>query len=185
VKLQEAASASLKQARQAGNAAAKPSYDAAATQSIPSSEWNTLTQDPAVQKALNAVKGDPSVGGSERAAGSIRLLDAAKRWIDDELVGSKPAVARILQDANAKIKAAADAASPDYAAARSIIADNRQNVVKPLENSPVGDISRTGASPGMPRPSAENDDEGAQSDILMPSSPRALDPKTITSTVRR
>lgn len=182
VRMQQAASTAIRDARQAGNAAAKPSYDAAAQQSVPLPEWDNLAQDPAVQKALQAVKSDPMWGVSNEAAGSVRWLDAAKRWIDDELVGSKPAVARILEAANTKIKAVADAASPDYAQARSIVAQNRQQVVKPLENSPVGDISRTGGPPQGPRPSGESMMQ-QQSGILMPQSPRALDPQTIRSTI--
>lgn len=182
VKMQEAGSAAITQARKAGNAAASPSYDAASKQAIPASEWNTLSQDPAVQKALATVKNDPIWGVTNEAEGSIRWLDAAKRWIDDELRDAKPSVSRIWEGANTKIKAAADAASPDYAQARSIVADNRQNVVRPLENSPVGDIARTGAGRDMPRPSGESMMK-AQSEILMPQSPRALDPKAIRDTV--
>lgn len=182
VRMQQAASGALRDARQAGNAAARADYDAAAKQSIPAREWNTLTQDPTVQKALNAVKTDPIWGVSNEPSGSIRLLDAAKRWIDDELVGAKPAVSRILQDANTKIKSAADAASPEYASARSTIAQNRQQVVKPMEDSPVGDIARTGAAPGAPRPSGEAM-MTQQSGILQPTAPKALDPATIKKTI--
>ena len=182
VRLQEAAQSAITKARQAGNAAAKPSYDAAATQKIPPQEWNNLTQDPMVQKAIQAVKSDPMWGVANEVEGSVRWLDAAKRWIDDAKIKAGPNEARILDGANTRIKTIADAASPDYAQARAIVAQNRQQVVKPMENSPVGDIARTGGPAGGPRPSGETM-MVQQSNVLMPSSPRALDPLTIHSTV--
>lgn len=180
VKVQEAASSAITKARQAGNAAAKPGYDVAGTQATSLAEWGALEKDPMVSKALRTVKSDPMWGVANEAEGSIRWLDAAKRWIDDALVDAKPNEARILRAANDRLKAAADAASPDYAAARATVASNRQQVVKPMEDSPVGDLARTG---GQPRPSGEAM-MAKQSEILMPSSPRALDPQTVRQTVR-
>jgi hypothetical protein len=182
VRMQEAASGAIRNARQAGNASAKPFYDAAATQRVPSQEWNSLAQDPMVQKALQTVKNEPMWGVANEAEGSIRWLDAAKRYIDDALVGAKPNEARILEAANTRLKMVADAASPDYAAARATVAQNRQQVVRPMENSPVGDIARSGGPAGGPRPSAETM-MAQQSNILMPSAPRALNPDTIRTTV--
>lgn len=182
VRMQEAASGAIRTARQAGNASAKPLYDSAAKQQVAPSEWASLSQDPMVQKALQTVKNEPMWGVANEIEGSIRWLDAAKRYIDDALVGAKPNEARILEAANSRLKAVADAASPDYAQARATVAQNRQTVVKPMENSPVGDIARTGGPAGGPRPSGETMMQ-MQSGVLMPQSPRALDPKTIRESI--
>jgi hypothetical protein len=181
VKLQEAASASIRTARQAGNAAAKPAYDAAKQFNIPST-FESLAKDPVIAKALKAVKDDPMWGVSDEVVGSVRWLDAAKRWMDDQLVGARPAEARILDEANKRLKTVVDAAVPEYGQARAIVAQNRQQVVRPLENSPVGDIARTGGPDGGPRPSAESM-MAQQSQILMPQSPRALNPQTIRTAI--
>ncbi len=52
-----------------------------------------------------------------------------------------------------------------------------------MENSPLGDIARSGGPAGGPRPSGETM-MVQQSNILQPSAPRALDPLTIRDTVR-
>lgn len=177
VRLQQAGEQAITKARQAGNAAASADYATARTQSIGPQEWNALTQNPAIQKALKEVKGNPIWGVTNEKDGSIALLDAAKRWMDDMLRDAKPAEAKIWQAANTELKTAADAASPAYAQARATVAANNKNVVAPMKSSPVGDIA---ATKGL---SAENAMK-AQSDVLMPSAPRALDPLTIRESVR-
>ena len=182
VKLQEAAQSALTEARRAGNTRADPFYKRAETQSAPLQEWQALRQNAAVDKALNAVKNDPIWGVSKEPEGSIRWLDAAKRWIDDQAQGAQPSESRIWKDANTALKAVADRASPDYAQARAIVAQNQRDVVQPMRNSPVGDIAETGAAPGQQRPPAETM-MVQQSGILMPESPRALNPKTIRESI--
>ena len=177
VRFQQAGEQAITKARQAGNAAASADYATARTQSIGSSEWNTLTTNPAAQQALQAVKKDPIWGVTAEREGSIAWLDAAKRWIDDKLRTANPAEAKIWQAANTELKTAADAASPAYAQARATVAANNKNVVDPMRASPVGDIA---ATKGLSAESAMK----AQSDVLMPSAPRALDPLTIRESVR-
>lgn len=177
VRMQQAAEQSITKARQAGNAAAEPSYEVARQQKISSQEWNSATQNPASLKALQAVKSDPIWGVTAEKEGSIAWLDAAKRWIDDKLKTSSPSEARIWQKANEELKSVADAASPAYKQARATISQNRQQVVDPMKASPVGDIANM---KGLPAESAMK----AQSDVLMPSAPRALDPMTIRETVK-
>ena len=177
VRLQQAAEQSITKARQAGNAAAAPDYNAARQQRIGSTEWNSLTQNPAAQQALQAVKKDPIWGVSSEKEGSIAWLDAAKRWVDDKLRTANPAEARIWKQANDEIKLFADNASPAYKQARATVAANNKNVVDPMKASPVGDVAAT------KNLSAEQAMK-SQSDILMPSAPRALDPLTIRESVR-
>lgn len=178
-RMQQGAEQSITKARQAGNAAAGPDYATAATQSVPSSEWNTLTTQPAAQKALQAVKNATEWGVSAEREGSVRWLDAAKRWLDAKIQNQNtpPSEKRIWEQGKQAITATADAASPEYARARATVAANRQNVVDPMEQSPVGDIAGT---KGLPAEQAMR----SQSEILMPQAPRALDPMTIRKTVK-
>ena len=176
VRMQQAGEKAITQARQAGNAAAQPSYDVARTQKVPSQDWNSLTQNPASMKALQAVKSDPIWGVTREAEGSIAWLDAAKRWIDDKLRTANPAEARIWQQANSELKTAADTASSAYRQGRTTVAKNMQQVVEPMKASPVGDIAATN---GMSAEQAMK----AQGEILMPTAPRALDPVTIRQSV--
>lgn len=179
-RVQGAADAAITKARQAGNAAAKPDYDTAATQSIPSSDWNAVTQQPAAQKALQAVRQATEYGVSNEREGSIRWLDAAKRWLDAKIQEAPPAERRIWEQGRAAITGAADAASPEYARARATVAANRQNVVNPMQESPVGDLAN---SRGQFRNAPAEQAMRSQSEILMPPAPRALDPVTIRKTV--
>ena len=176
VRMQQAAEQSITKARQFGNAAAEPLYDAARTQRIPSHDWNTLAQNPATQKALKAVKGDPICGVTNELDGSVAWLDAAKRWMDDKLRTASPSEAKIWRSANSDLKAVADRASTDYRQARGIVSKNMTEVVDPMKASPVGDISKTG---NLPAEQAMK----AQGEILMPSAPRALDPVTIRTAI--
>ena len=176
VRMAKAGEEAITKARQAGNAAAQPAYDVARTQRLSSQDWNAVTQNPASLKALQAVKQDPIWGVTAAREGDIAWLDAAKRWIDDKLRTANPAEARIWQKANDELKMFGDAASPAYAQARGAVASNQKNVVDPMKASPVGDIAGT---KGLPAEQAMK----SQSEILMPTAPRALDPVTIRISV--
>lgn len=175
VNLQQTASNALTSARQAGNEAAGPFYEAAAQAKVPIEQWKLLIGDAAVKQAINRVKSQPQWGVAKEPEGSVRLLDAAKRWIDDQLQNATPNEARIWGQAKDKIVTTADEASQAYATARNIVAQNRQQVVTPMQNSPVGDLA---ATKGL---SAE-DAMKVQSNILMPPAPRALNPDVIKKT---
>lgn len=181
VRMQQGAEQAITKARQAGNAAAGPDYATASTQSVPSSSWNTLTTEPAAQKALQAVKQATEYGVTNEREGSIRWLDAAKRWLDAKIQEAPAAERRIWEQGRQAITTTADAASPEYARARATVAANRQNVVDPMQQSPVGDIAASRGNPTFPA-SAEQAMR-SQSEILMPQAPRALDPMTIRKTV--
>lgn len=176
--LQDAAKAALTDARQTGNAAAEPFYRAAEKQQVPLADWNVLTQDPAVNQAILRVKSQPEWGVSKEPPGSVKLLDAAKRWIDGKLesVQTTNSEKRIWGDANDKIKTTADAASPDYKIARALVAENHKNVVTPMQRSPIGDLAYAKPAPGdtLMR---------EQSNILMPQTPKVLNEQTIQQTV--
>ena len=176
VALQQAAQGAITDARQAGNRAAAPYYAAAENSPIPGHDWNTAISNPAVREAMQAVRGSARWGVTNEAPGSLRWLDAAKRWIDDKLVDARPSEARIWNDARAALLDATRTV-PEYATARQIVAQNRQQVVNPMQASPVGDIART---VNLPAEQAMQ----AQAQILAPAAPRALDPNTIRETAR-
>jgi hypothetical protein len=147
-RVQEAAKKAIDQQRQAGNLAARPSYQIAEQQRIPASEWNTLTSNPIVQDALTKVKKNPYYGiAPEEQAGSIRWLDAAKKYLDDtgetfKRGGQGYAALRAGETAK-DIRNVADAASPDYATARSLVERNLRENVEPRQLSATGSLAET------------------------------------------
>lgn len=176
--LANAASAAITKARQAGNKAAYPFYDVARTQKIPANQWNALTQDPAIQKALQAVKGNPVYRVGNSQPGSVEWLDAAKKWADDassKAIGSGENNAAAVWGGAAKtITQTVDASVPTYAKARGIVAKNFRDVVEPMQNSPVG-----GVADSMPRGTAAETGLAAQSRVFMPPSPGTTTPASI------
>lgn len=178
VRMQQAAEKSITNARQAGNAAAGPSYAQAATESIPANRWNTLTTQPAAQKALSSVKAATEYGVTMEREGSIRWLDAAKKWLDAKIQSpnTTPAERRIWEQGRTAIINEADAASSAYRQGRTTVARNMRDTVNPMQESPVGDIANL---KGIPAEHAMR----AQSEILMPQAPRALNPATIQKTI--
>ncbi|MDQ0084591.1 hypothetical protein J2W35_004960 [Variovorax boronicumulans] len=177
-RLMDTAKQAITNARQAGNAQAKPYYDATTgnpNARITSNDWNTLTADPLVQKALGAVKNDPVYGVTNEAPGSVAWLDAAKKWMDDKggaarLAGENNA-ARMYTGATGKVMPPIDAQFPDYATARAIVAKNMQDVVTPMDQGQVGKLSRS-------------DDFKAQVDSFLPEKPLDVNPSVIRETVK-
>jgi hypothetical protein len=177
-RLMDTAKQAVTNARQAGNAQAKPYYDATTgnpNARIASSDWNTLTADPLVQKALGAVKNDPVYGVTNEAPGSVAWLDAAKKWMDDKggaarLAGENNA-ARMYTGATGKVTAPVDAQFPDYATARALVAKNMQDVVTPMDQGQVGKLSRS-------------DDFKSQAAAFLPEKPLDVNPAVIRETVK-
>lgn len=174
VLLQQSAERAINDARQAGNAAATPFYDAARGQSVPAPALQALQADPVIDIAIKSVLREAKWGVKGMPPDSIAVLDKAKRWLDAQVqkAAQVPAEARIWSDARKALTAQLDNVSPDYARARGIVAQNRQTVVDPMRASPVGDIANT---KGMPAEVAM----AAQRQILMPPAPAALNPQTI------
>lgn len=171
------AKTAISDARQAGNAQAGPYYASTTgnpNARIPSSDWNNLSADPLVQKALTAVKNDPVYGVTNAAEGSVAWLDAAKKWMDDQagsatLRGENNA-SRMYTGGTKDVTATADAHFPDYAKARQIVADNMRNVVVPMQEGQVGKLSRS-------------DDFRQQAEALLPEKPMDVTPSVVRKTV--
>lgn len=177
-RLMDTAKQAVTNARQVGNAQAKPYYDATTgnpNAKIAANDWNTLTADPLVQKALGAVKNDPVYGVTNESPGSVAWLDAAKKWMDDKggaarMTGENNA-ARMYTGATSKVTTPVDAQFPDYAKARGIVAKNMQDVVTPMDQGQVGKLSRS-------------DDFKAQAAALLPEKPLDVNPAVIRETVK-
>jgi hypothetical protein len=174
--MQTAAQAAIDNARQAGNAKAAPFYAATSnnpTLTIPSSDWNSLTANPAVAWALQRVKGDPLLGVTNAQPGSLQWLDAAKKFLDSSANSSKQAGDNFpAGQASSAAKAITDAIDPifpDYAKARSIIAKNRADVVEPMQQGQVGKLAGT-------------DDFVGQAGALLPSKPMDVTPPVVAKT---
>lgn len=148
--LQSAAKGSITAARKSGNAQAQPLYAATSNNpanKIPSPEWNALVSDDGVAAAIKSVKSDPYAGLQNAQEGSLQWLDQAKKHLDGKIeVAQRQGdtfAAKQMGEARDKILQAADASFPDYAKARGVIAQNRQNVVEPMEQGQVGKLSRS------------------------------------------
>jgi len=176
-RLMTTAKQAITDARQAGNAQAQPYYKATTgnpNARIAPSDWNTLTADPLVLKALGAVKNDPVYGVTNEATGSVAWLDAAKKWMDDKGGAAKMAgennAARMYTGATGKVTTPVDAQFPDYATARSIVAKNMKDVVTPMDQGQVGKLSRS-------------DDFKAQAEAFLPEIPLDVTPSVVRKTV--
>lgn len=175
-RVQTAAQGVVDDARQAGNAAASPFYRAAEGQTVPPSVWNNATSNPAIAGALEKVKADPLLGLQNERPGSVRWLDAAKKFLD-ESANPTPMASALERTgaanagrAAADLRSSVDAVVPDYAKARSIVEQNAKNVVEPLKRQPTGQL-------------AEATTFSAQRAILFPSNPETLTPQAVRTTI--
>lgn len=176
--LQKAAQGSIDAARKEGNAKASPYYAATSNDPsvrVPSSTWNSLASDPAVQAALQAVKSDPFTGLQNASEGSLQWLDAAKKWLDSKSEAAQQSGDRFqgknLTAASSKITGAVDPIFPDYAKARQVVADNMQQNVEPMEASQIGKLSRS-------------DNFGEQSRALLPRKPLDVNENVVSRTAQ-
>lgn len=180
-KLEGAAASAIDAVRKAGNAAAKPDYDAARTQRIPPPAWDSVMADPAVAEAVKKVRSNPEWRVTAEPDGSVALLDAAKRWIDDKLkkpdIG--PAKASLWREARENIVGTVDPLVPAYASARQTVAQHRRANLQPMVESPVGDLAKTR---GAPVPA--EDLLQRQGGVLMPAAPGVTTPEAIRTAVQ-
>lgn len=173
-RVQGAADDAITAARQAGNARAAPFYAQAATDSVAGAQFAALTKDPVIRDAIAAVSKDPFYGVVGKPPTSIAVLDAAKKYLDDIASSAKQSgmnnKARIASGSIDEILKTADAASPAYPQARSIVANNMRNVVEPMQRQPIGQLAEASTFP-------------AQKAILFPANPETLTPSTVRQTI--
>jgi hypothetical protein len=110
------------------------------------------------------------------------VLHATKVWLDDAInaarTGGRANEARLLEDAQNRLLGVMDQNFPRYASARNIQSMRRTAVEDPLENSPVGDLSRIGGGTAEQRFAQARD-------ILFPKDPATLTPDVVRTTLAR
>lgn len=178
--IQQAANDSIQAARNAGNAQAKPFYEATSNNpnlKIPASDWNTITSNRDVAHALNEVKSQPFMGITDPSHGSVQWLDSAKKYLDSKSSALAQSGDRFQSgnaaDAAKAIRTTIDNSFPDYAKARSIVEQNLTNVVNPMERGQVGQLSGNMETPKNLR---------MQMGALLPENPIDVTPATIKNT---
>lgn len=174
--LQSAAQAAIDAARAQGNARAAPFYARSSNDPnvlIPPHEWNAIASDPAVAWALQQTRNNPLLGVQGAQPGSVQWLDAAKKFLDSrgaalEQSGDRYPASQA-SGAATRITGAVDPVVPDYARARTIVADNMRNVVEPMEQSQVGKLARSDQFP-------------QQAETLLPNKPMDVTPQVVQRT---
>ena len=186
VRMQQAGQDAITEARQAGNAAARPYYDKSGGEVVSSGAINTIAmQNPAVVEAANAVVKSTKYGVFGENPFSVKSLNAAKQYLDDVAGSAKEAgrnnEARLASQALNDLLPRMDAQVPAYGQARAIVAQNRRDVVAPMEQSPVGEIANSRGNPA--NPIAAGDAMKKQGATLMPPTGGVLSPGEIRTTV--
>lgn len=174
-RVQQSAERVINEARQAGNAAARALYEAAEARAISPSQWNNLTANPAIASALARVKNNPQLGLQNEMPGSVRWLDAAKKFLDEAAQPGMSATAldRVAAASSARnaaqLRGAVDVDVPEYARARGIVERNVREVVEPLQRQPIGQLAEAQQFP-------------AQARVLFPANPETLTPSLVRQT---
>ena len=175
--LKTAAEDALTTARNNGNTQAAPFYGRTSNDPnvmLPSQDWNALTSDPAIAWALEQTKRNPLLGVTGAKEGSLQWLDTAKKFLDSHAESLGQAGNRFpagqAAAASRRIVQAIDPMFPDYAKARSIVAQNMQNVVTPMEQGQIGKLS-------------SSDNFSTQAGNLLPEVPMDVNPNVINKTM--
>ncbi len=204
VNLQQAGEGAIVGAKKARTAASSPFYKAQADidkNAAAFNEFGTLTTGPQVQglmgkindalinaaptekKILKNLKAEIAPGGKplelpsqiDSAYKTVRgLTNIPKIGATSEQSRTAGVVGEFLKD----LEAISLNSSANIAQGRQVYRDMSRNVVDPMKASPVGDIAKTG---GIANAESQM---GAQSQILMPQAPRALNPDTIKQTAQ-
>lgn len=149
-RVQSAAQGEITGVRQAINDAAEPFYAASRQAQVPPAQFQQIAANPTFQEALQIVRNDPVLARSIAGLpdNSIGVIDAVKKQMDDMISaaveGQNPQRFRgsVLQDDRGAMLQAADAASPDYATARQIGAQGREQMLAPAERAPIGQLAQ-------------------------------------------
>lgn len=185
--LQKAAEKTISKAEDFRTKAADPYYkQAEKSKPILETELSKLVTGPsgdAVADAINHVTNDPYSGAKGLKANDPRTLIAAKKYLDAQYTNFSNKIGGGFNETKAGMAYGGSRAlddflaskSPDYAQGRTIYQQLSQDVVTPLKESRVGQLAQP----------FENTEKGmrAQSEVLMPTAPRATSPTDIRKTV--
>ena len=138
----------LKTKRAERAALAEPLYETARKETVAPNKFNALMKkDGTIETSVNSILSDPNyrVELEGYAPNSIKVLDLAKRRIDDQIEGAIKTgngnMARIFRDSKERLVNATDSYSPTYKKARAIFAGESEPINE-LENSILGKISK-------------------------------------------
>jgi hypothetical protein len=182
VRLQQAAEKTITGAEKMRTQAASPFYTEAGKLAIPKDELSGYLSDPRIRGAVDKVRSVDTYGVKNMPENDMRVLIAAKQSLDDDYASQMNAMTGAQKNAGAVTYAARDkldkfliSKSPVYKEGRDIYSQVTTDVVNPLQSSRVGQLAEP----------VKSSEQGirAQSDILMPKSPRATSPSDITKTI--
>lgn len=167
---QESAETALNGVRQGINEQARPFYDRLPGDELPMNDYQALAADPSYSAALAQLRAHPELGA--RIAGLpdndlsvvndvVKRLNTAAEQVRPgpmNVQGADNTLAALRDTAAGTARDVASRASPDFAAARQIVADGRAANLEPLQRGPLGRIAGT-------------DDLTAQTGALFPGQP--------------
>jgi hypothetical protein len=148
---------------------------------VPQREFARISQTPAFQNALQAVRNDPLLGPplTGMADDSVAVINAVKKEMDE--MGTRlsnytspaysPERSMRVEQARTPVVDAATNASPAYRTALETQATRRAAELAPAERAPIGQLAQT-------------DDASAQAKILLPTESLKASPEQIGGTVR-
>lgn len=160
-----------------------PNYQAASSIYLPEADLATLTSNPKIADAINAVTKTSKYGVKGADPRSIQTLIQAKHFLTDELSnqlnpmssGLEKNAARVTTIAEKELSDFLKTKSPDYAKGSSIYQNAQQTQIQPLKQSGVGIMAEQTGTPAELMTK--------QREQLMPANPIALYPQDIKRTV--
>lgn len=168
---QQAAQGGLDRIRQGFNKQAEPHYEALKGQTMPEAEFGQLSLDPSFQAALADLRANPELNANLATLpdNNLSVINEVVKRLDRNVEASRQTelnpqgdnqLAAVRQGARSTAADAAAVASPDWRAARDIVAQGNRDYLDPLKAGPGGAIASTG-------------DVGSQTAALYPKTPLA------------
>lgn len=185
-RLSSAAKEALDDTRYGAQRAADKFYDDAMKQLVPEDELAQIRKSPVVSHALDVVGRDPYYDITDAIPqNSLQRIDAAKKYLDDQIVQIERAQMNpdservaVIQKAINKLTDLADAVSPEYAKARSIYTKTYREKIEPMQQGIVGALAKEPrAGTGAENIFAE------QANVLMPKKPFVTEPRDIRKAI--
>lgn len=147
--IQSYASDELNAVRRDINARARPDYQAAETQTMPTADYQVLAADPVYAEGLRRLRADPELGAQFNGVpdNNIGLIGEVYRSIRDRAsaasVSGEHNLARIRGNTANTADAALSNASPEWARAQQTVAQGHAQELAPLEAGPLGRLENS------------------------------------------
>lgn len=152
---QESAEAALTGVRQGINEQARPFYDNLPGELLPENDYAALAGDASYQAGLSALRNNPELNAryADLPDNDLSVINAVIKRLNTTAEQVRPSPVNVqgadnelasLRDSAAQsAREMASRASPDFEAARQIVADGRAQNLEPLQRGPLGAISQT------------------------------------------